>query len=312
MRLSVCLAIVALLSSTSTRVLADERSNHALAEAMFREGRALLEAGKVNVACEKLAGSYRLDARIGTLANLAACHEMEGKLATAWADFIEVARSARASEAPGARELEVTARRRAAELEQRLFRLTLDVSEPASDLVLALDGRELPFAARQTPLPVDPGPHTLSASRPGFQRVDVRVDVPKEPGTRRVTIPALVPSPTVSKKPPLATEAEPSRGSVPPYVWAGGAVAVLAVGAGTFFGVRAMSAMDDRDAACPGGRCTSEGLARQDDAFAAATASTVSFAVAGAAVVVTGLALFLRPRPSVKASPVGATGTWRF
>ena len=57
----------------------------AAAEALFREGRKLLDEGQLDAACSKLAESQRLDASPGTLGSLAQCHEKQGKTATAWA-----------------------------------------------------------------------------------------------------------------------------------------------------------------------------------------------------------------------------------
>src|SRR5258708_39703307 len=67
----------------------------ALAEVLYQKGRQLVAEGKVAEACPKFAESYRLDAATGTLLNLAACHEAELKLATAWLEVTEAMASAR-------------------------------------------------------------------------------------------------------------------------------------------------------------------------------------------------------------------------
>ncbi len=58
---------------------AAQPSNTALAESLFREGKRLSSEKKFAEACPKFAESYRLDPGLGTLLNLATCHESEGQ-----------------------------------------------------------------------------------------------------------------------------------------------------------------------------------------------------------------------------------------
>ncbi len=310
-------SVAILLVSIADVSRADEGATNALAEAMFREGRALLEAGQTAAACEKLEGSYRLDRRVGTLLNLAACREIEGRLATAWANFLDAARIAKArGGTPAARELEETARQRAAQLEPRLYRITLEIAEPADDLAITLDGRELPAAARQTALPIDPGSHVVAATRPGRVSYETKLDVPSEAGSRVVTIPPLAarpgepspagPLPGGAPSPRPESDGDVARTVV---IWGGATATVLAAGVGTFFGVRAISKKNERDDVCTGARCGGAGLSLQDEAFAASTASNVSFVIAAVAATVTVGALLwprsARPNTSVSAAPLG-------
>ena len=54
-----------------------------------------MAAGNTAEACARFAESYRFEASSGTLINLALCHEKEGKIATAWAEYRDAARVAR-------------------------------------------------------------------------------------------------------------------------------------------------------------------------------------------------------------------------
>src|SRR6266446_6820357 len=60
-----------------------------LATQLFKEGRMLVDQGKVAEGCRKLEESQRLDPGGGTLLNVALCHEKEGRSATAWTEFTE-------------------------------------------------------------------------------------------------------------------------------------------------------------------------------------------------------------------------------
>ena len=108
--------VFVLTSFTSART-AFAQSDPVVAEALFQEGRTLLDQGKAAEACPKLAESHRLDPATGTLIALALCREAEGKLASAWAAFADAEGRARTE---GSKDRETVARERAAALYPRL------------------------------------------------------------------------------------------------------------------------------------------------------------------------------------------------
>src|SRR6516165_10100597 len=96
---------------------AQSSDDAAAAQAMFDEGQKAMQAGDFNTACPKLAESQRLDPGVGTLTNLAVCHEKAGLIASAWAEYLEVVTEAQ--RAGGAQNLKRAefAKQHAADLE---------------------------------------------------------------------------------------------------------------------------------------------------------------------------------------------------
>lgn len=141
---------------------------------LFDEGRALLVDGRFAEACPKLEASQRLEPRLGTLLNIAFCHEQQGELATAWRGFEEAVAVARRE---GDLERERFARGRAEALAARVPWLEVRVAAGALPSTILLDGAPLAPGEWGRELPVDPGSHTLVALHGGG-----------EPGRGRGTI----------------------------------------------------------------------------------------------------------------------------
>jgi hypothetical protein len=151
-----------------------------IAQQLFDDGRALLEAKRYPEACTKFAESQRLDPGGGTLLNLAVCHELEGKTATAWSEFRDALGQAVKDER---KDREDIARTHIADLAPKLMRLVVHVSEPvaARDPEINLDRSKLPATAWNTPIPVDPGEHRVSMTAPGAEPFSTTIRV-SEPG----------------------------------------------------------------------------------------------------------------------------------
>lgn len=164
------------------------RRDELLAQALFDEGRALVERGDFAAACPKLAESQRLDPGGGTLLNLALCHEGEGKLATAYAE-LGAARAQAVRD--GRKDREQLADTHLAALGPKVPRLAVELPSRPLGVELHLDGAPLALAALGVPTMVDPGPHVVEATAPGH--APARVEVKLEPAEQRtVTLPRLV------------------------------------------------------------------------------------------------------------------------
>ncbi len=81
-----------------------------------------------------------------------------------------------------------------------------------------------------------------------------------------------------------------------------GSVGIVLLGVGTAFGFVAKSKNDDSNAQCSGSACTARGLELTDSARSAATVSTITFVVGGAAVAGGILLYVLAPRGSSSTS----------
>src|SRR5439155_12298885 len=137
-------------------------ADRAIAERLYDRGRGQMEHGQVAAACDSFAESQRLDPATGTLLNLAACHEAQGKLASAWVEFREAAAAARREKRPDRVRY---AQDHLTAIEPRLAYLTIAVggSTRAQPPVITLDGRALGAAAWGVAIPVDAGSHEAVA-----------------------------------------------------------------------------------------------------------------------------------------------------
>jgi hypothetical protein len=270
-------------------------ANPAVAEALFREGRKLMEQGQLDTACAKLAESQRLDASPGTLGSLAQCHEKQGKTATAWAEYLAASRLATAQ---GKQAQAQAAKERAATLEGKLIYLTLKVSSPVPGLVLRRDDQTVEASAWDTRLPVDPGRTSLRAEAPGHEpfsvdltlvegKTDTTTVIPplKKMSAAPATASASSAAPPASATPSSSGTAAPSTTNAPPpraatgrplsgYILGGAGLAAL--GVGSFLGLSSMADYRDAERACPARvNCTRSALDARDRAQSKAWGANV-------------------------------------
>ncbi len=270
-----------------------------MAEGLFKEGKRLLARGKIDEACEKLASSFKIDAAGGTLLNLASCHELQGKTATAWGEFNDALAMANKA---GRSERQKAAREHIAALEPKLARVTLTAAPGTTGLEVKLDGVVMAPGALGTGIPVDPGDHTVTAVAPQKVPWETKLSI-KESEAKTVEIPALqdVPPPPPEVPPPP-----------PPLGWkkpVGGVLVGLGavgLGVGTAFGIRAVVLGGQVASACHNGLCTQAGL---DAVSSGRTAANVSNAMLpiGALLAGGGVTLLVlaatSPPPDKPASP---------
>jgi hypothetical protein len=200
----------------------------ATAQVLFDDGKRLMAQERWSEACPKLQESQRLAPAIGTEFNLADCLEHQGRLASAWAAFLDVVdQTHKRGETPR----ESAARTRASALAPRLGKLTIQVPIRAPGLEVLRDGEALPPEVWGVGVPVDAGDHRVEARAPG--RVAWSSTVRTADGaTVATTVPDLVPAPVAPVPPPTPPAGPPSQppGQAPPPASADHTAALIVLG----------------------------------------------------------------------------------
>jgi hypothetical protein len=161
-----------------------------MAEVLFRDGRELLARKDFAHACPKLSESYRLDPATGTLLALALCHEGQGKLASAWGEYVDAASRAR-SERRGDRES--AARARAADLEAKYSTITIVLADGAAlpGLEIRRNGVVVAPVWLGTAVPIDGGTVTIDAAAPGHPAWRSQIAIAAYGDHQTVVVPSL-------------------------------------------------------------------------------------------------------------------------
>ncbi len=266
----------------------------AMAEALFKEGKKLLAEKKVPEACRKFESSYRIDPAPGTLLNLAMCHEEEGKLATAWGEFLESMQLAKKSNRPDRLKI---AKEHISAIEPRLPRFVVVVPEGATQmgLVVEMDGVPLEEGAWGTAIPIDLGEHKAvvkAAKHKSWEKTFVvengKVATVVVPKLERIPDP-VPPDPGGRWKKPLGFTAL--------------GVGTVLVGIGGYFGVRALSLGGEVAAKCEDLVCDEATWQSIEEGRRAATASNVLIGVGMAAAAAGTFFLVTAPKSPSEPSP---------
>lgn len=325
--------------------------SRAAAEVLFREGAAAFQSGDIATACPKLEAAIALTAgeALGGVLLLGQCYEKQGRTASAWGAYVEVAGKARVA---GQTRRAEEADKAAAALLPRLHYLSLVVPAEITSLAGAQILRQgKPFRRElwTTRIPVDPGTLSFEVSAPGKRTLARSVQIPDSAGETKVTLepladeaPSAPPPPTAqpSTQPTTPPTAAPSPSLAPVLPPPGGeptgmsgpriagllvAVAGLAgMGAGVGMGAAAKGSYDaavSDSTNCnprPGGGIECADASKVNGARSLGDAGTAVFFV-GAGAAVGGALLFLlapaarRPAAHLPRVTVGRDGgliTW--
>jgi hypothetical protein len=283
--LTIAFPVVLAAAVTPASARAQTSENTTIAESLFRDAQTKLAAGDVTAACDLFTRSQSVEAALGTLLNLAACHERDGKTASAWTEFQNAISWAVRI---GDRAREQYARSHAASLDKALHRVVIEVTEPTPGMQVRLDHAPLPREALGTAIPLDPGEHfievTASGKAPWVRKINLgpaagtdRIEVTFEPLTPPAPQPPAAPPPpsVVDATAPTApaARAAPEAWQAPTATASGsvdasasaphhangkriagfvvGGVGAVGVGAAVALGIATSQHASDRDTLCP-------------------------------------------------------------
>jgi hypothetical protein len=301
------------------------------ATAAFQKGQQLKKEGKTAQACAAFAQSMAFDAQFGTQYNLALCYLDLGRTASAWAELNELGNK------DTNEKRRADAAKRAKELEGKLTRVSIALAEQPEGLVVLRDEVDVTVLIGSA-FAVDPGPHVFTARADGRREWSAKFEITGAGKTINVEIPKLEPETVVSPgtgrddpDPDPGTGGTGGTGNVvgpggtdpvdtgPPspgrtrriIALVLGGAGVVGLGAGAFYGRKAMSKADEaRDVCggeldpCFGDADYAEELVEDGRGFA--TISNIGF-IGGGALLAAGVVLYLTAPSGVSAAPI-ATG----
>ncbi len=199
-----------------------------VAQALFQDGRDLVDKGQWDAGCTKFEASMLLYPAASTLLNIARCYEHQKKLASAWSAYkrVQVLN----------RETLGEERRRAIDemvdgeiksLTPRLPKIKLAMPRAVVGVTLRKDGEVLPAAVIGTEIPVDAGEHEIVAEAAGYRPFRQKLEV-QESTVRELAI-DLVP----------LSEPDPRDGhaQIPIWAWAAGGASLVLLGVSAGFRV---------------------------------------------------------------------------
>ena len=317
----VCTAAAASFVALASPAALAQGNDTVTAEALFQQGKSLLSQNRFSEACPKLAESQRLDPATGTLMALAMCHEGNGQLASAWAEFTDVESLSRKD---GREDRQKLAHDRANALRARLSTLEISVPPEVSTLdgvMVKRDGQDMGRGIWNTALPIDCGEHLVEASAPGKESWRGTVTVKAENDRASLKVPPLKAAPPgtaaavagttaagtsgpqstpAGSEPAQSGSGQASSGGLSTTQWVGIAAAgtgVAALGVGGYFLATALGEKSDSNKAgdpdyCDAQGCGDTGQALRHDAVTHGNIATI-LGVTGGVLVATGATLFI-------------------
>ena len=275
---------------------------------LYKEGKALREAGDAQGALAKLKAAYALAETPITALELGRAYIAAGQLVEARGVLLTVSRMpVRNNESAKATDARAAAEALATELRPRLASLTVhpkgaSVAAPK----ISVDGLAIPSDAALVPrmlLEVNGNRSQAEVTLAEGEARELDVMVPAA-----AAIPPPIAPPAYVPPPPEKTRS--------PLVYAGFGTAAVGLVVGTVTGILTLSKTSTLDSACPNHRCPPSSQSDIDAASTLGAISTTAFIIAGAAAAVGVIGLFVvpsdapAPKTGLFVSPAGLSGTF--
>lgn len=246
---SLCLSLAA-----TTAAARPSRKELSRARAKFQQGTELEQAGDWSTALTRFRDVGQVKMTPQVRYHIALCEEHIGQLAVALGGYKLALRGA---DEVRAKSFKTTVQKHIDNLQARIPKLTVKRGAGAEAASIQLDGVTLGISSIGVAVPVDPGPHTVSAKAPGHEPFSRTISL-KEKEKKTVDI-VLKATPAPSTTAPTPTPSGPVGGEkhtiavkphskVVPFIIGGVGVASLAA-SGTFFLLK-NKAISDLNASC--------------------------------------------------------------
>lgn len=188
------LLVTASMFAVTTRAGAQEppppsaSANDERADQLFKLAEKKFDSGRFAEACNDWELSLRLSPKLGTLLNLALCHETVGRVATAWSEYNHAAAWASQN---GQKDRHDFALVHAIALEARLPRIVFQLPMDRAFASVEIDGEPVPVPKVYLPQYLDPGEHTIAVTAPGKKRSSTTFRVIGGGSEQIVVVPSL-------------------------------------------------------------------------------------------------------------------------
>jgi hypothetical protein len=291
------LGLTCALAVGSSSALAQDAAELKKARAQFQQATELEQARNWTAALQAFreVGQVRMTPQVRF--HIAVCEENLGRWVAALGGY-ELALADADRVNPDFRdEVEANVRR----LRARIPKLVIERGEGADAATIELDGVAVGDNSVGVEVPLDPGPHAVSAKAPNHKPFEANVTLKEEEVTRIELVLEDLPREAVAPIAATPPPAEKPPSKVVPFVIGGVGVASL-IASGVMFGLRqhTVSKLED---ACPNHACPKSQASRYDDLKFYHYGAQVTLGVGLAAVGTAGALLFFQKKKKTEPAP---------